>query len=111
MSNGYLKQKELGKWVGKVVTRNVDFDFWLEPTKSLNEKAPCFEIMTKSKVGNAFKVGVVFEKRTKDGEVFYSMSIDDPSLAAPLYVTAFGAKDRPGEFDIVWQRPRQKEAA
>lgn len=121
MSNGWIKQRTMGEWVGRVVTRNVDFEFTLKPTNSPNPKAPAFDIMTKSKMGTAFKVGVAFEKRTSEktddqgvvtgGEVFYSMSIDDPSLPAPLYVTAFGAKDRPGEFDIVWQRPRAKEAA
>lgn len=121
MSNGWIKQKAMGEWTGHIVTRNIDFPFTLQATNSKNPNAPVFEVMAKSKLGTAFKVGVAFEKRTKEktdeqgvitgGDVFYSISIDDPSLPAPLYVTAFGAKDRPGEFDIFWQRPRAKEAA
>jgi uncharacterized protein (DUF736 family) len=119
-----MKLNSMGQLYGRVVTRNIDFEFTCKLTNSNNPAAPAFEIMTKSKMGTPFKVGVGFEKRTKErtdeqtgqvtgGEPFYSMSIDDPSMAAPLYVTAFGAKekDRAGEFDIVWQRPRAKEAA
>lgn len=123
MSNGYLKVNASGQLAGKIVTRNIDVDFWCKLTNSSNPAAPAFEIMTKSKSGTPFKIGVGFEKRTKEktddqgvvtgGEPFYSMSIDDPALPAPLYVTAFGAKekDRVGEFDIVWQRPRAKQEA
>lgn len=123
MSNGWLKQKTIGEWHGRVITRNVDFEFWMVPNAHhlKNENAPAFKVMTKSKLGNAFEVGVAFVKRSKDttdengvvekGFEFYSISIDDPSLAAKLYVTAFPSKEKEGEFDIVWQRPREKNVA
>ena len=123
MSNGNMKLNQQNKWAGRITTRNIDFDFWLEMiTNRKSEKAPVFDIMTKSKQGTPFRVGVVFEKRMKDktddlgnittkGSVFYSMSIDDPSLPEPLYVTAFPAENPDDGFDIVWQRPRQRSEA
>ncbi len=113
MSNGYLKFNGNGTIEGRVITRQIDFTFLGKPTNSTNEKAPALELFAKSRSGAEFKIGVAYEKEMKDGkDKFFSMSFDDPALDAPLYVTAFPSKDgEVGVYEIVWQRPRKKEAA
>lgn len=109
MSNGYLKQNENNEWQGKIETLRHNMRIKMVPVKNRTENSPAFEVHTPNN-GGSLKIGVAFEKHTKEGEVFYSMSLDDPSFDAPLYVTAFQSRDHDG-FDIVWQRPRKKEAA
>lgn len=110
MSNGYLKL-ENNEWRGKISTLHIDMAIKLAPVERRSENGPAFYVYAAGKGGHAVKVGVAFEKRMKDsGEAFYSLSIDDPSLDATLYVTAFPTKED-GKLDIVWQRPRKKEAA
>ena len=111
MSNGFLKQDNAGNWFGKIETMQHDIAFTLKFTPSDNENAPCFDIMTKSRSGTAVKIGSVWEKKAKDtGQSFYSMTVDDPSLDKPLYVTAFPSRDKTDQFDIIWNRPRPKVA-
>lgn len=114
MSNGHLKVNANGEWQGKIQTLHVDMDIKLEripSTERKSDSSPVFNVMARGRNNSAVKVGVAFEKRIKDTqEAFYSLTIDDPSMAAPLYVTAFPAEEQ-GKFDIVWQRPRKKEAA
>ena len=110
MNNGYLKL-ENNEWRGKVTTLHIDMPIKLVAAERRTENAPAFDVFSQTKSGSAVKVGVAFEKRMKDSnEAFYSITIDDPSMEAPLYVTAFPSKED-GKFDIVWQRPRKKDAA
>lgn len=116
MKNGWIKQRPNGELYGRVVTRQIDFEFFFQrnPHHAQNTNAPAFHVVTKSRSGAMFEIGVAFAKRTKQDKEFYSISIDDPALAAPLYVTAFASDDTGPDaplFDIVWQRPRKKEAA
>lgn len=110
MSNGYLKL-ENNEWRGKITTLHIDMAIKMVPVERRSDNGPAFDIYAAGKGGQAVKVGVAFEKRMRDTqEAFYSFTIDDPSMDAPLYVTAFPAAED-GKFDIVWQRPRKKEAA
>lgn len=50
------------------------------------------------------EVGAAWTKRRTDGRVFYSVKIDDPSFAAPMYATLSQA-DGAEHFILVWNRP------
>jgi uncharacterized protein (DUF736 family) len=59
--------------------------------------------------GRAINVGAgwtkVIKRGPSEGQRFVSFTIDDPSFAAPLNLSAFPAI-KPGTFDVVWKRSR-----
>src|SRR3546814_7693976 len=53
------------------------------------------------------QVGALFELFSNGtGEAFLNGKIEDPSLAAPLYISAFRQED--GSYNVVWSRPTRR---
>ena len=48
------------------------------------------------------EIGAGWNKTSEKGNEFISLSIDDPSLANPIYASVFANKDN--GFDIIWNR-------
>src|SRR3546814_5113505 len=52
-------------------------------------------------------VGALFELFSNGtGEAFLNGKIEDPGLAAPLYISAFRQED--GSYNVVWSRPTRR---
>jgi uncharacterized protein (DUF736 family) len=88
----------------------------LRPVKQRRgDDSPNYEVFTEDGNGDAVSVGAAWIKKgTADamkGKMFLSITIDDPSMAAPLNLTAFPADGRAGEYEIVWRRARQQGRA
>lgn len=96
-----------GKMVGRFKTLTVNLQLELVPTgKSGNN--PSHRV-----VANDVEIGAAWEKPLQSGELFYSLTMDDPSFPQPLNVAAFPSSE-PGEagvYNIRWNRPRQQDAA
>ena len=64
--------------------------------------------------GEIVPVGSVWKRDIKrgdrEGESMLSLSLDDPSFSEPLNLAAFKAEEA-DTLDVVWNRPRQKDAA
>lgn len=76
-----------------------------------NDNEPSHRVYAITPDGELSEIGAAWTKETReDRRQFLSITLDDPSFAAPLNVAAF-----PGEtgdaFNIVWNRPRQDRAA
>lgn len=111
MSNGQLKEDGQGGLIGTIETLETSINVHLRPHQGRTPEAPVFEVFAKAKNGNHVRVGAAWEKTTKEsGEVFYTMTLDDPSFSVPLNVTAFKGSAY-GTYDVVWRRPRQQQAA
>lgn len=111
MSNGQLKDNGEGGFIGNIETMDVSIQVVLKPYTARTPDGPVFEIFAKAKSGNLVRIGAAWEKAAKEsGEVFYSLTLDDPSFPCPLNVTAFKGASY-GVFDVVWKRPRQQQAA
>ncbi len=53
------------------------------------------------------QVGALFELFSNDtGKASLNGKIEDPSLAAPLYISAFRQED--GSYNVVWSRPTRR---
>jgi uncharacterized protein (DUF736 family) len=108
MNIGSLKQNESGIFVGRVSTLTMAMTIALREVRSPNPKAPRFEVhalnqQTKSWV----QVGALFELTSNStGEAFLNGRVDDPSLANPLYISAFRQDD--GSYNVVWSRPTRR---
>lgn len=94
---------------GRVATLQFGAEIALVPTGEADEKMPSHMVVTKAN-GAVIELGAAFAKRVQNGEnagkTFYSMTLDDPSFTAPLYLSAFPATGGDDGLDVVWRRPR-----
>ena len=107
MNIGSIKQNDAGIFVGKIATLTIAMTIALREVHSANPKAPKFEVLALSASRAWVQVGALFELFSNGtGEAFLNGKIEDPSLAAPLYISAFRQED--GSYNIVWSRPTRR---
>lgn len=88
----------------------------LRPVKQRRgDDSPNYEVFTEDSNGDPVQVGAAWTKKgtaeAMKGKTFLSIMIDDPSLAAPINLTAFPTDGKNGEYEIVWRRARQQGRA
>jgi uncharacterized protein (DUF736 family) len=107
MNIGSIKQNDSGVFIGRVDTFAVAMTIALKPVSSNNPKAPRFEIHALTPARKWIQVGALFELFSNNtGEAFLNGKIDDPSMDAPLQISAFQQDD--GSYNIVWSRPTRR---
>ncbi|AIT82542.1 DUF736 domain-containing protein [Novosphingobium lubricantis] len=107
MNIGSIKQNDAGIFVGKIATLTIAMTIALREVHSANPKAPKYEVLALSASRSWVQVGALFELFSNGtGEAFLNGKIEDPSLAAPLYISAFRQED--GSYNIVWSRPTRR---
>ncbi len=107
MNIGSIKQNDAGIFVGKIATLAIAMTIALREVHSVNPKAPKYEVLALSASRSWVQVGALFELFSNGtGEAFLNGKIEDPSLAAPLYVSAFRQED--GSYNVVWSRPTRR---
>lgn len=107
MNIGSIKQNDSGVFIGRVDTMTVAMTIALKPVNSNNPKAPRFEIHALTPARKWIQVGALFELFSNNtGEAFLNGKIDDPSMNAPLQISAFQQDD--GSYNIVWSRPTRR---
>ena len=93
--------------VGKIATLTIAMTIALREVHSANPKAPKYEVLALSASRAWVHVGALFELFSNGtGEAFLNGKIEDPSLAAPLYISAFRQED--GSYNVVWSRPTRR---
>jgi len=94
---------------GRVATLQFGAEIALVPTGNTDDNMPSHMVMTKAH-GAVIELGAAFAKKIQNGEnagkTFYSMTLDDPSFAAPLHLSAFPMTGGDDGLDVVWRRPR-----
>ncbi|RKQ73097.1 DUF736 family protein [Oceanibaculum indicum] len=94
---------------GRVATLQFGAEIALVPTGNDDDTLPSHMVVTKVHGGVA-ELGAAFAKKVKNGEnagkTFYSMTLDDPSFAAPMHLSAFPLPNGEEGLDVVWRRPR-----
>ena len=107
MNIGTFAKKDNGFIIGKIQTLTLDLNIALKPVASQNPNAPLFEIFALSAARQWVRVGAFFEQTAKgDGTCYLRGTVEDPSLAQPLYITAFRQDD--GSYNVVWSRPTRR---
>ena len=107
MNIGSIKQNESGIFVGKIATLALAMTIALREVHSANPKAPKYEVLALSQSRAWVRVGALFELFANGtGEAFLNGKLEDPSFAAPLYISAFRQED--GSFNVVWSRPTRR---
>lgn len=108
MNIGQIKANSADVLMGRVVTLTAALTIALRPVHSANPKAPKYEIHALNQAARSWvQVGALFELTSNStGEAFLNGRIDDPSLSAPLYISAFRQDD--GSYNVVWSRPTRR---
>jgi len=82
----------------KTLTLSAKLQFAAEAGKS-KDSAPDYRVYL-----GTFEVGAVWKKTAKEsGRVYWSVKLDDPAFAAPLYASLVEAEDRK-VFNLLWSR-------
>jgi uncharacterized protein (DUF736 family) len=112
---GYLQRSEGGGVHGVIQTLTFGAKISLRRNpdwKQGDDRAPVARVYAgtpgEPEIGAAWLKTV--QRGDNAGMRFYTLTIDDPSLAQPLYLTAYPVKGQEGRYDVVWQRPRTKVA-
>jgi len=96
------------QFIGSIKTLNLSLDIMLVHNKdcNMNENAPNFLIRGRTYGGDETQIGSAWVKRTKatnsTSSEFLSITIDDPSMSAPLNVAAFLKEGK--NWDIIFRR-------
>ena len=107
MNIGTIKQNDGGIFVGKIATLTIAMTIALREVHSANPKAPKYEVLALSASRAWVQVGALFELFSNGtGEAFLNGKIEDPSFAAPLYISAFRQDD--DSYNVVWSRPTRR---
>ena len=78
-----------------------------EPQSSRNGKDYYRLIADPAK--DVYEIGFAFAKQ-KDGQTYYSVSIDSPMFPQPVNAALFQDKGNPGVFNLIWNRPETLDA-
>lgn len=111
MNIGQFTKTQSGVLAGHIATASIDLArLALRPVTSTNERAPAFEVVSRSPGGRVVQIGAVWEAVSNStGELFLQGSVDDPSLTARLPIALF-ADDQDG-YRVAWRRPQRRAEA
>lgn len=104
---------EMGEYVGRIQTLDLDLFIRLVANqRSSNPNAPSHSVLSKTKSGAWVQIGGAWlktmQRGDRQGESFFSITLDDPGLPHSLNVAAFRKPEGNG-FAITWRR-RQAES-
>ena len=101
---GTFTKQDNGGFIGDLKTLTIKTKLSFEPTEKRSESSPDFRITS----GPA-EFGAAWERTGKNGR-YLSVSIDDPSFAAPINCRLVKTSIEHG-FSLVWDRPKQAKAS
>ena len=78
-----------------------------ERTTKANDKAPDFRLTATTPDGEIFEIGAAWSKTSKEGREDQSVSLDGPTLAAPVYAALTEKKE--GGFGLYWERQKPRD--
>lgn len=68
-----------------------------------SDKAPDYRVYA-----GRVELGAAWSRETGEGAPYLSVSLDDPSFAAPITAALFRTEADPDRFVLVWNRPRRE---
>lgn len=96
---GTFTKAEDGSFTGTLRTLTLNAKVKIIPVSGGKENAPTHRIFA-----GEFEIGAAWTKTSQEQRTYYSVKIDDPSFAAPLFATLSGT-DTPNGFALIWNRP------
>jgi len=98
---------------GTIRTLQMALEITLRPTgEPASSQRPSHRIFAKAPSGQHVEIGSAWTKEMtrpdKFGETFLSLTIDDPSFAHPLNVSAFKSPDS-DKYRVTWRRRQERQ--
>jgi uncharacterized protein (DUF736 family) len=98
---GTFKLGSNGVFTGNITTLTINAKLTIKPTEaSGNASAPTHRVF----IGTS-EIGAVWEKTSKEGRMYHSIKIEDPSFTAPLYATLL--KNEDDTCSLIWPQARK----
>jgi uncharacterized protein (DUF736 family) len=101
---GTFKLDPNGSYTGTVITLAFKARVRIipNPDKSADNQ-PDYRVYSQGSV----ETGAAWKKTSDQGRPYLSVSLDDPSFAAPLNAALVASEGEDGSFVLAWTRPRR----
>jgi len=84
-------------YTGEIRTLALNSKLTLIPADSTKGKAPDFRVIA----GDGIEIGGAWNRKSKSGNAYLSVRLDDPSFTAPVYANLI---ERDGQHLLIWKR-------
>jgi uncharacterized protein (DUF736 family) len=109
MNIGELIRNSDGSVTGYIAEATYDFEgIFLEKVASDHERAPAFNLMTRSPKGRAVRIGSLWERAAKEtGEIYFGGYVQSSTSGfVPLRV--FRSRLNPNQWNVVRKLPQRR---
>ncbi len=88
-----------GVYTGAIKTLAIDAKARLVPSDpaSVSDKTPDLRVIV-----SGVEIGAAWRRTSKEGRVYHSIKLDDPSFTAAIYANLFEGDN--GEHALIWSR-------
>lgn len=98
---GLFTANKEGGYVGAIRTVSLNVQVKFVPAEKSKATAPDFRVLA-----GAFELGAAWKKTSKAQRPYLSVTLDDPTFAAPIYARLLQSER--GDFQLVWSRERSE---
>jgi len=88
-------------YTGEIRTLALNSKLTLTPAEQAKGKAPDFRVLAQNDQGDGIEIGGAWKRKSKSGNAYLSVRLDDPSFTAPVYANLI---ERDGQHLLIWQR-------
>lgn len=101
---GSFTRKPDGSYEGSLATLTMRARLRLVPLEDkTSDKAPDYRVYA-----GRVELGAAWSRETPESLPYLSVTLDDPSFAAPITAALFRTEGDPDRFVLVWNRPRRE---
>jgi uncharacterized protein (DUF736 family) len=110
MNIGEMTRNDDGSVTGYVAEATYDFEgIFLEKVASTHERAPAFNLTTKSPRGRPVRLGSIWERAAKEsGEVYFGGYIES-GVSGFVPIRLFRSRANPDVWNVVRKLPQRKQ--
>jgi len=110
MNIGEMTRNDDGSVTGYIAEATFDFEnVFLEKVASTHERAPAFNLKTKSPRGRPVRLGSIWERAAKEsGEVYFGGYIES-GVSGFVPIRLFRSRANPDVWNVVRKLPQRKQ--
>lgn len=112
MNIGEMIRNGDGSVTGYIAEATYDFEnVYLERVASTHERAPAFNVMTRSPRGRPVRIGSLWERVAKDtGEIYFGGYVQS-SASGFVPIRLFRSRQNPDQWNVVRKLPQRKPSS
>lgn len=110
MNIGEMTRNQDGSVTGYIAEATFDFEnVFLDKVASTNERAPAFNLATKSPRGRPVRLGSIWERSAKEtGEVYFGGYIES-GVSGYVPIRLFRSRQNPDVWNVVRKLPQRQQ--